>query len=99
MHASQNYHSQHAAWCAVVSLGQRLPEWAGLERLMLRGFWPEVARLSTLRTLLVVLEMRDSVSGVMPHMAHLRTPSPEPAPLCEPALAQPSGGDPASTAG
>ena len=47
---------------------------------MLRGVGPEVARLSTLRTLLVVLEMRDSVSGAMRHMAHLRAPSSQPQP-------------------
>lgn len=94
--ASQKSQHQHAAWRAGVSLGQRLPEWAGLEGLVLRGFWPEVAGLSALRTLLVVLEMRDSVSGVMRHMAHLRAPSPELAPPCGPAPAQLPRSDPAS---
>lgn len=61
---------------------------------MLRGFWPEVARLSTLRTLLVVLEIRDLVTGVMRHMAHLRAPCLKPAPLCEPAHAQLPGSKP-----
>lgn len=81
-------------WRAVVCLGQRLPEWVRLERLMLRGFSHEVARLSTLRTLLVVLELRDSVRGVMRHVAHLRAPSPKQAPPCEPAPAAPPLSDP-----